>query len=193
MPAELRLKDPLSIITLPMAGREGPLPWETSFAWPRSGDVQLPFHGENRDARNVWASRLDQAVAQADRAVLLVAENAAGLAAIWWARLSPSQYVDKVAGALLFHPPSVDLLDRSSGQLFASPDSALPFPSLIVDPADHGGALARSCGGHLLHAPATPPLATGMWRQAQRLIERLSDGVVEQDLRLLRTLGLSEH
>jgi hypothetical protein len=179
MPAELRLKDPLSIITLPMAGREGPLPWETSFAWPRSGDVQLPFHGENRDARNVWASRLDQAVAQADRAVLLVAENAACLAAIWWARLSPSQYVD--------------LLDRSSGQLFASPDSALPFPSLIVDPADHGGALARSCGGHLLHAPATPPMATGMWRQAQRLIERLSAGVVEQDLRLLRTLGLSEH
>jgi hypothetical protein len=31
-----------------------------------------------------------------------------------------------------------------------------------------------------------------MWRQAQRLIERLSAGVVEQDLRILRTLGHSD-
>lgn len=192
MPAELRLNDPFSIITLPMAGHDGPFPWETRFAWPRSGDLQLAFDDQSRDARNVWASRLDQAVAQADRTVLLVAENAACLAAIWWARLSPAQYVDKVAGALLFDPPSVVLLDRSGKTLFASPDAALPFPSLIVDRADRGGALARSCGGHLLNAPATPPIATGMWRQAHRLIERLSAGVVEQDLRLLRTLGLSD-
>lgn len=195
MAAELRLTDPFSIITLPMAGAPGgeqAMPWERLFAWPRRGDVQLPFDASSREARDAWATRLDHAVAHADKAVLLVAENAACLASIWWARLSPSHYVSKVAGALFFQPPSIAPLDRSGGQLFASPEAALPFPSLVIDGALHGPALAQACGGRLLEAPRAAPPATGMWRQAQRLIERLSAGVVEQDMRVLRTLGIPD-
>ncbi|MEJ8629803.1 hypothetical protein P0F65_08020 [Sphingomonas sp. I4] len=55
-----------------------------------------------------------------------------------------------------------------------------------------GSALAQLCGGRLLEAPVAAPVPTGMWRQAQRLIERLSAGVVEQDLRVLRTLGVAD-
>ena len=139
MAAELRLSDPFSIITLPVMGpvigpMSGPetgkgagertLPWESLFAWPRQGDVQLPFDGASREGRDIWATRLDHAVAHADKAVLLVAEGAACLASIWWARLSPSHYVSKVGGALFFHPPSADPLDRQGGQLFASPEAA---------------------------------------------------------------------
>ncbi|WP_230480411.1 alpha/beta hydrolase [Sphingomonas sp. Leaf21] len=189
MTAELRLNDPFSIITLPMAGAERAMPWEHMFAWPRQGDVQLSLENVSREARDLWATRLDHAVAQADKAVLLVAEGAACLASIWWARLSPSHYVSKVAGALFFQPPGTAALDRSGGQLFASPDAALPFPSLIVDGSTHGATLAEICGGRLLAAPVAAPPPTGMWRQAQRLIERFSAGVVEQDLRVLRTLG----
>ena len=196
MRAELRLKDPFSIITLPMAmiGEQADraMPWEHLFTWPRQGDVQLAFDDGSREARDIWATRLDHAVAQADKAVLLVAEGAACLASIWWARLSPSHYVSKVAGALFFQPPATAPLDRQGGQLFASPDAALPFPSLIVDRSMHGTALAQRCGGRLLDAPAHHPAPTGMWRQAQRLIERLSAGVVEQDMRVLRTLGVTD-
>lgn len=194
MRAELRLNDPFSIITLPMAmtreQADRTLPWEHLFAWPRQGDVQLAFDDRSREARDLWATRLDHAVAQADKAVLLVAEGAACLASIWWARLSPSHYVSKVAGALFFHPPAAGALDRQGGQLFASPDAALPFPSLVADGSVHGPALARLCGGRVLEAPVDAPASTGMWRQAQRLIERLSAGVVEQDLRVLRTWGV---
>lgn len=196
MTGELRLTDPFSIITLPM-GRPGTgvdraMPWENLFAWPRQGDVQLPFDGASREARDIWATRLDHAVAHADRAVLLVAEGAACLASVWWARLSPSHYVSKVAGALFFQPPAAGSLDRTGGQLFASPDAALPFPSLVVDASDHGSALAQLCGGRILNAPRAAPMPTGMWRQAQRLIERFSANVVEQDMRVLRSWGLDE-
>lgn len=195
MAAGLRLNDPFSIITLPMAGRPGgerATPWENLFAWPRQGDIQVPFDAASREARDIWATRLDHAVAHADKAVLLVAEGAACLASIWWARLSPSDYVSKVAGALFFQPSSVDALHRQSGELFASPEALLPFPSLVVDGAVHGPALATICGGRLVSPPRATPQPTGMWRQAQRLIERLSSGVVEQDLRVLRTLGIPE-
>jgi len=199
MAAELRLSDPFSIITLPVVGPitgkpvgERAMPWESLFAWPRQGDLQLPFDDGSRESRDIWATRLDHAVAQADKAVLLVAEGAACLASIWWARLSPSHYVSKVAGALFFQPPAADSLDRQSGQLFASPEAALPFPSLVVDGANHGLALASICGGRLLAPPRATPVPTGMWRQAQRLIERFSAGVVEQDMRVLRTLGIPE-
>lgn len=196
MAAELRLKDPFSIITLSMATpgdqADRAMPWESLFAWPRRGDVQLALDDHSREARDIWATRLDHAVAQADKAVLLVAEGAACLASIWWARLSPSHYVSKVAGAVFFQPPPPGALDRQGGQLFASPDAALPFPSLVADPSMRGSALAQLCGGRLLEAPIAAPAATGMWRQAQRLIERLSAGVVEQDLRVLRTLGVAD-
>ncbi|WP_343525946.1 alpha/beta hydrolase [Sphingomonas sp.] len=196
MPAQLRLNDPFSIITLPMIGGAGEterrLPWENLFSWPRTGDVQLPFDASTREARNIWASRLDQAVAQADRAVLLVAESSACLASIWWARLSPSHYVSRVAGALFFHPPSVEALDGVRGQMFASPDAVLPFPSLVVDDAPNGHALATRCGGQLIAAPSAAPPPTGMWRQTHRLIERLSTSVVEQDMRIMRTLGIDD-
>ncbi|MGO1304845.1 MAG: alpha/beta hydrolase [Sphingomonas parapaucimobilis] len=207
MAAVLRLSDPFSIITLPMMGPmvgpmaepgagkpdgERSMPWESLFAWPRQGDLQIPFDGGSREARDIWATRLDHAVAHADKAVLLVAEGAACLASIWWARLSPSHYVSRVAGALFFQPPSADPLDRQGGQLFASPEAALPFPSLIVDGASHSPALASICGGRLLAPPRGAPAPTGMWRQAQRLIERFSAGVVEQDMRVLRTLGIPE-
>lgn len=196
MPAELRPNDPFSIITLPMASTGDPidraLPWEHLFAWPRQGDVQLTLDDHSREARDVWAARLDHAVAQADKAVLLVAEGAACLATIWWARLSPSHYVSRVSGAVFFQPPATAALDRQGGQLFASPDGALPFPSLVADDAANGPALARICGGRLLAPPGAAPAVPGLWRQAQRLFERLSAGVVEHDMRVLRTLGVAD-
>ena len=196
MTPQLRLNDPFSIITLPMIGAahdaDRRLPWENLFSWPRTGDVQLPFDADSREARNIWASRLDQAVARADKAVLLVAESSACLASIWWARLSPSHYVSRVAGALFFQPPPVEALDGGRGALFASPDAVLPFPSLVVDDATHGRALAARCGGQVIAAPAAAPPPTGMWRQAHRLIERLSASVVEQDMRIMRTFGIED-
>src|SRR4051812_24931691 len=91
-----------SIVTI---GRGSRTPvWKALLDWPRFGDTHVDYAADTPARRNLWAARLDEAVLHADKPVLLIASGESCLATAWWARLSPSGYVSKVAGALLFAP-----------------------------------------------------------------------------------------
>lgn len=189
--------DLLSVVTLSDRGASPPS-WETMFAWPRAGDADIPYDGETMADRNRWATRLDQAVLAADRAVLLVASGTSCFATAWWARLSPASYVSKVAGALLFTPYDTDPDARPRMlEKFASPHIALPFPSAILDahaiPDDRVRTLAESWGSRFVDsAEGQRGSARGTcWHQAEALIMRLSARVVERDMRIAATVGVT--
>ena len=173
----------------------GALPaWAARLGWPVEGDATVPLAARSRTERKIWAARLDQAIRAADRRVLLVAEGVGCAASAWWARLSPRDDVERVAGAVLFDRRGED--DRDA--LFASPAIALPFPSLLLDRRDSGqddaAALAR-WSSRVVAAPRAERRATSpvpapaqAWRQAQRLFLRLTSHVVEQDIARDRAL-----
>jgi predicted alpha/beta hydrolase family esterase len=101
--------------------------------------------------------------------VLLVAEGAGCFAAAWWARLSPADYVGRVAGALFFEPGAKD------EARFASPRVALPFPSVVVGDAEMR-ALADGWGSSVVDGDEGP------FVRAQRAVQRFTATVVEREV-----------
>ncbi|GAA0734925.1 alpha/beta hydrolase [Sphingomonas japonica] len=188
-----------AIVTI--GGCRGDAPaWQTAFGWPARGDRHIDFQGEGTAARNMLGVHLDQAVAQADRAVLLVASGVGCLAAAWWARLSPSQSVARVAGAVLFAPEDASDAEQ---ERFASPRLRLPFPAILVGGAARPdqdrrlAALAEDWGGSVL-TERQPSLriasdraggARSPWRHARRTIARWSAAVVAHEARLAGALS----
>lgn len=149
--------------------------------------THVAVRAETAAQRTVTAARIDYAILEADRAVLLVAEGIGCAAAAWWARLSPRSYVDRVAGALLVSP------DQTTGKAsFASPRSALPFPSLVLGATDAAQRLSREWGGRLIDGPV-PARERSATRRFQSLILRFTGAIVERDrqqaLRLLDQIG----
>ncbi|WP_326525353.1 alpha/beta hydrolase [Sphingomonas sp.] len=184
-----------SIITIAEGNGRAPA-WTSRLHWPRLGDDHLALEVEGADERAIWAARLDDAVLRADRAVLLVAEGLGCVATSWWARLSPRHYVDRVAGAVLIDPADASA-DRPGGALFASPDVRLPFASVVLDGRGDGSAdaLVASWGSQRLAGTRQRTRVETPWRQATRLIGRLTSAVVERDVaraRALRGLRLVE-
>jgi uncharacterized protein len=185
-----------SVLTI--SDRLGDTPaWRSLFNWPKFGDLHVEYAAETEAQRNLWAVRLDDAVMRADKPVLLLASGESCFASAWWARLSPTSYVSRVAGALMFAP-----LGRNAPadlEKFASPSTALPFPSAIVaqsssDPLDPRLlSLAESWGSgfldDVLQLPSTPD--TGVWQQAKLALTRLTARVVERRMRAAEAFGLS--
>lgn len=158
------------------------------------GNARIPFKARTTAERNVLAARIDAAVTQADRAVLLVAHGASCFATAWWARLSPASYVSRVAGALFFEPIEGD--ERNVDSLldtFASPRSTLPFPSIVLggeavskDLRPQIRALARSWGSKVViggHVEIDSPLS-----RTRRAIERFTSAMVEREMRVADAL-----
>ncbi|MBN2973375.1 alpha/beta hydrolase [Roseomonas aeriglobus] len=135
--------------------------------------------------RNQTAAHIDRAILDADRAVLMVAQGVGCAAAAWWARLSPLSYVERVAGALLVAP-------EADPRPFASPRSALPFPSLVLGATDAAQRLSSEWGGRLIDGPLPAPERKAT-RRLQSLILRFTGAIVERDrqhaLRLLDQIG----
>lgn len=177
-PAQL---DRFSVVTIFDADSPAPA-WERMFGWPSAGRDAVPLAIGSAGDRNIWAAKLDHVVQQADRAVLLVADGLGCAASAWWARLSPSDYVARIAGAVLFAPR-----DDEPDDLFASPRTRLPFPSLVI--RDSGAtaplpARVEEWGSRLVtgHRERRRPAGSVAWREAQRLFMRLTHDVVEQDV-----------
>ncbi|MEI9850816.1 MAG: alpha/beta hydrolase [Sphingomonas sp.] len=170
------------------------------FNWPKFGDAHVDYAADTVAQRNLWAARLDEAVLRADKPVLLVASGESCFATAWWARLSPSSYVSRVRGALLFTPLRRNAsIESGASRQFASPRVALPFPSAIVSAKPSRGALdrrilalAENWGSGLLEAgaDALDSPDAGAWHQAQSAVMRLTARVVERDIRLVEARGL---
>lgn len=179
--------DLFSVVTIGEAHRPAPS-WERMFGWPAEGATAVPIDVGSRGERNIWAARLDRAVREADARVLLIADGIGCAASAWWARLSPTDDVGRIAGALLFAP------QPEAGDLFASPQARLPFPSLVIQPGADAdvegdgdgdvGATIVGWGSRLVigERPRDRGARLVAWRQAQRLFLRLTQQMVEHDV-----------
>lgn len=139
----------------------------------------LPLGRGTDGNRKLLGARIDRFVGDANGRVILLAHGAGCRAAAWWARLSPSHYVQRVAGAILVDPT----LDAGSNP-FASPATLLPFRSVTVDRSGQIEALAREWGSELM---ASDSAARGGGLLG--LIERLSGAVVAHDIRTAEKLA----
>lgn len=162
-----------------LALSDGPPPPALSEAIERLRATLLPLGRQTDADRNLLGARIDRFVGEADRQVILLAHGAGCRAAAWWARLSPTHYVQRVAGAILVAPTTDVGTDR-----FASPATLLPFRSVTVDRSGEIEALAREWGSELL-APENAVRGGGLLG----LIERLSGAVVAHDVRTAEKLA----
>ncbi|HEX8412773.1 MAG TPA: alpha/beta hydrolase [Sphingomicrobium sp.] len=149
---------------------------------------QIVVRGQTAAQRTALAARIDAAVHEADRAVMLVAQGAACAAAAWWARLSPRCYTAGVSGALMVAPAA----QRSGSMCFASPNIALPFPSVTIGASDECQRLGSEWGSRMIDGP----LAIDGFAPSNRLralIARFTAAIVERDVssaeRLIRAIG----
>jgi len=97
--------------------------------------------------RNTWVNKLNLAIHQAERPVILVAQGFGCLVAAWWAEFEQPRFGNPVIGALLLAPPDVERpgTDDRLAKFGACPKSPLPCPSFLV--AHH-----RDANGYLRSA-----------------------------------------
>lgn len=153
--------------------------WKSMLGLPAGAHCDVPLAVRSTADRKIWAARLDDAIRGADRAVLLVADGLGCAASAWWARLSPSQDVSRVAGALLFASTA------QQHPLFASPATSLPFPSLVIHSAQADVDLRstmRQWGSRGVVGERVRGGDTTAWGHAQRLFLRLTSHVVEHEV-----------
>lgn len=155
------------------------------FDAPLRSDAHLDYSSETPRQRSLWAAKLDSAILHAEWPVLLVANGASCFAATWWARLSPRDYINRVAGALLIDP----IAGEGDAALFASPKIRLPFPSLLLsgDTPDTAitervQALATGWGSAVGGIPQLPHArrSGSHWQGARELVLRMTAGIVER-------------
>ena len=124
--------DRFSVVTVFGAATPAPA-WQAMFGWPASGGDAVPLDVRSVADRTRWAAKLDDAVRGADRAVLLVADGLGCAASAWWARLSPGDYVARIAGAISDLakqiPADLPWVLRVDGHTDARPISTSQFPS----------------------------------------------------------------
>lgn len=152
------------ILTVPGLGNSGPGHWQTEWEahLPRCRRVDLGLWKDPH--RNTWVNKLGLAIQRAEGPVVLAAHSLGCLAVAWWAEYEqPGGPVEggKVIGALLVAPPDVEErpLDRRLTRFAPVPDSALPFPAVLVasrnDPyltMAQARSLARRWGARLADA-----------------------------------------
>lgn len=175
-------------LTIPGLDNSGPGHWQTIWERERHDCLRVQLGMWSDPHRNVWISRIDQAVGAAQGPVVLVAHSLGCHAVLWWASLLGEQARGNVVGALLVAPPDVERpgVDARVARFAPAPKFVLPFPTVVVaasdDPwSDEGRAeeLAGACGAHFValegagHINADSHL--GAWSEGQELLERLLD------------------
>ena len=125
---------PHGVLTIAGLDNSGPRHWQS--AWDRLPHFKRVDFGEWNEPRlHDWVPKLDRAVREAPRGVVLVAHSLGCVALAWWAALSWSEaFREKVCGALLVAPPDVDAedVDPRIRDFRPIPRVRLPFPSLVV-------------------------------------------------------------
>jgi len=178
---------PLCLI-VPGLHDSGPGHWQTIWERERHDCLRVQLGMWSDPVRNVWISRIDQAVGAAQGPVVLVAHSLGCQAVLWWASLLGQNAPSNVVGALLVAPPDVDRLgaDPRIERFAPVPKSVLPFPTTVVasndDPwsaPDRAQELACALGAHFVlldgagHINAESSL--GAWQEGQELLERILD------------------
>lgn len=157
--------------------------------FPRFGEIQeVAVRGRTAAERTALGARIDDAVSDSGRAVMLLTQGNACAAAAWWARLSPKSYTANVYAALLVAPEETGLNHRG----FASPKMVLPFPSLVVGTDDETQRLGVEWGSRLIDGPFLTA-ATAPTGRLRFIIERFTAAIVERDVvaahRIIQAMG----
>jgi predicted alpha/beta hydrolase family esterase len=177
------------VLTVPGLDNSGPDHWQTLWEQERADCIRVELGMWDRPHRNTWVNKLNHAIRDADRPVVLAAHSLGCHAVAWWAALEQPKSDSPVIGALMVAPPDVDWfpLDPRISGFAPTPRTPLPFPSILVasrsDPyigpraardlaARWGSAFADV--GDAGHINASSRL--GSWRFGQFLLERLLRG-----------------
>jgi len=176
-------------LIVPGLDNSGPDHWQSRWEQTRDDCRRVEMGCWSVPIRNVWLSRLDQAIGDRGVPVILIGHSLGCLAIAWWAGLIGEEAGRRVAGALLVAPPDVDRADvHPVLRPFApAPSKALPFPSLLVasrnDPYarfDRLERLARAWGSRLVDAGRCGHInaASGLgdWPAGEALLEDLIAG-----------------
>jgi predicted alpha/beta hydrolase family esterase len=178
---------PLCLL-VPGLNNSGAGHWQTEWERERHDCLRVQLGLWDDPIRNVWMSRIDQAVAAAQGPVVLVAHSLGCQAVLWWASLLGEGVCANVVGALLVAPPDVERPDADPRLLrFApTPRGLMPFPTIVAassnDPwctLDHAEEIAAGLAADFVrfddagHLNAESGL--GAWREGQELLERLLD------------------
>ena len=141
--------DLLDIVTISDEG-DPPPSWAREWAESVAVHAHVDVGRRRPSRRNLWALRLDEAVCHVERPVVIVAYGVSCFALAWWARLSPTPYLEHVAGALLVRPLGTGVASAARGERdYAAPGTRFPFPSIVVGDGkddERARALAHSWG-----------------------------------------------
>jgi predicted alpha/beta hydrolase family esterase len=174
----------LELLILPGLGGSGPEHWQTRWQTCERGCARVQQRDWERPALDEWLRAVDEALARAERPVLLVAHSLAcalvahGARRPAWAR---------VAGALLVAPADVDSPAHTPPEtrgFSPIPQAALPFPALVVASQDdpycafeRARLFARRWGAELADVGARGHInaASGLgdWEEGRRLLATL--------------------
>ena len=175
------------VLTVPGLDGSGPAHWQTLWEQLRVDTGRVELGQWTLPHRNSWISRLDQAIREARRPVVLAAHSLGCVAVAWWAAFAGRLPGNRVIGALLVAPADVDKPGTSERitPFAPMPIRRLPFPSLLVasrdDPwmrFDRARDLARHWGSKLVdagmlgHINADSDLAD--WPEGQALLTQLT-------------------
>jgi predicted alpha/beta hydrolase family esterase len=179
-------REPL-ILIVPGLDGSGPRHWQTLWERELPGSARVDLGSWHKPHRNSWVNRLNLAIREAGRPVVLVAHSLGCLAVAWWAQLERPSYGDPVVGALLVAPPEVDVapLDPRLADFAPAPILPLPFPSIVAASRDdpymaHARArrLALFWGGQFADAGAVGHINAeselGRWDFGLFLLGRLT-------------------
>jgi len=126
-------EDPL-ILIVPGLNNSNPQHWQSRWERQREDCRRVDLGMWDDPHRNTWVNKLNLAIHQADRPVVLVAHSLGCLAVAWWAEYEQPSYGNPVVGALLVAPPDVDRpgADPRLARFGACPRKPLPFPSFLA-------------------------------------------------------------
>lgn len=124
-------RDPLILL---VAGRPTPGHWQALWEAQCSDCRRVNLGSWEQPHRNTWVNRLNIAIYQAGRPVILVAQGLGCLAVAWWAEYEQPSYANPVVGALFAAPPDVDRPgnDPRLAAFGSCPRKPLPFPALLT-------------------------------------------------------------
>lgn len=172
-------------LILPGIGDSDAGHWQSAWQAERPDFVRV----QQRDWQNAvcaeWVANLEQAVAQGDENVVLVAHSLGCLLVAHWA----GQTRRKIKGALLVAPPSPDA--AAAAEVFSTmasgflpvPARALDFASIVVASSDDPYAdldFSRSCaaawGSRIVYAGAAGHINSGLgsWSEGFALYRLLA-------------------
>ena len=175
--------DLIDILTLSDSG-DPPPSWAR--AWAESVAVHAHVEVRPRRAarRNLWAMRLDEAVRRTERPAVIVAYGVSCFALAWWARLSPTPYVERVTGALLVRPFGASIAVSSHGaRAYMGPKTRFPFRSIVVGDGDgdqRAQVLAESWGSNFIGFDGFDREEEGVGEELGAHALRIGTGLIER-------------